>query len=62
MPANAARIEDLATRLIGELEVGRREGMTNLEIGAAIGLMLGRMVPSKADRANIENFASRHTR
>ena len=36
--------------------------MTEIEIGAAIGLMLGRMVPSADDRRHIEKFAARHER
>lgn len=56
------RIVELSQRLCGEVEVGRREGMTEIEIGAAIGLMLGRMVPSADDRRHIEKFAARHER
>jgi hypothetical protein len=58
----AKLVRDLAVRIAGELEVARKEGLTELEIGAAIGWMLGQMVPAEPDRDAIMDFAKRHVR
>jgi hypothetical protein len=56
------RIEELGLRLVGELEVARQEGLSGEEIGAAIGFMIGQMVPDLPSQAAIFDFARRHPR
>lgn len=62
MPAREDRIRDLAKRLICEIEVARREGLSDIECGAAIGLLLSHTAPEKQDREAIVDFANRHPR
>ncbi len=56
------KIEELGLRLCGELEVARREGLSGEEIGAAIGFMIGTMIPDQASQAAVFDFARRHPR
>lgn len=56
------KIEELGLRLCGELEVARREGLSGEEIGAAIGFMIGQMIPDSASQAAVFDFARRHPR
>jgi len=56
------KTRELAGRLIGEIKISRQEGMTDLEVGAAIGIMLANVVPDAVERKNIEIFAARHVK
>lgn len=62
MSVDEAKIKDLAERLNVEIEVARREGMSDIECGAAIGILLATVAPTKKDRDAIVVFAERHPR
>lgn len=60
MSARPERIKELAKRLADEIEVARKEGMSELELGAALGLLLAIMAPGEENRRLIMDFAKRH--
>jgi predicted lipase len=60
MEPRPRRIEALAQQLIDEIEMSRREGTTGLEVGAAIGLVMARLIKRAEDRAHVLTFANNH--
>jgi hypothetical protein len=57
-----AKVVYLADQLVEQVKIARDDGLTDLEIGAAIGMLLALVAPAKIDRLSILTFADRNAK
>lgn len=55
-----ANIDRTLKRLAEAVKASQDEGVSGVEIGAAVGQLIATLVPNEADQAHIFEFARRH--